>query len=58
MIAIALYRSLVLGRKKGASTASQEKLKASLLMVNILLGIAILLLSGITTALSSGIPLA
>ena len=58
MIAIALYRSLVLGRKKGVSTASQEKLKASLLMVNILLGIAILLLSGITTALSSGIPLA
>lgn len=58
MIAIALYRSLVLGRKSGASTPSQEKLKASLLMVNIVLGIAILLLSGFTAALSSGIPLA
>ena len=56
MIAIALYRSLVLGRKSGASAPSKEKLKASLLMVNILLGVAILLLSGITAALSSGIP--
>ena len=58
MIVIALYRSLVLGRKSGASTPSQEKLKAGLLMVNIVLGIAILLLSGFTAALSSGIPLA
>ena len=58
MIAIALYRSLVLGRKKGVSAPSQEKLKASLLMVNIVLGVAILLLSGFTAALSSGIPLA
>jgi len=57
MIAIALYRSLVLGRKNGASTPSQEKLKASLLMFNIVLGSAILLLSGFTAALSSGIPL-
>ena len=58
IIAIALYRSLVLGRKKGVSTPSQEKLKVSLLMVNIVLGIAILLLSGFTAALSSGIPVA
>ena len=58
MIAIALYRSLVLGRKEGASTPSQEKLKAGLLMINIVLGIAILLLSGFTAALSSGIPVA
>lgn len=58
MIAIVLYRSLVLGRKKGVSTPSQEKLKVSLLMVNIVLGIAILLLSGYTAALSSGIPVA
>jgi len=58
MIAIALYRSLVLGRKSGVSTPSQEKLKASLLIVNIVLGIAILLLSGFTAALSSGIHLA
>ncbi len=58
MIAIALYRSLVLGRKKGVSTPSQEKLKANLLMANLVLGVAILLLSGFTAALSSGIPLA
>ena len=56
MIAIALYRNLVLGRKKGVSTPSQEKLKAGLLLVNNVLGIAILLLSGFTAALSSGIP--
>jgi len=56
MIAIALYRSLVLGRKSGASTPSQEKLKASLLMANIVLGIAILLFSGFIAALTSGIP--
>jgi len=56
MIAISLYRSLVLGRKKGVSAPSQEKLKAILLLVNIVLGIAILLLSGFTAALSSGIP--
>jgi len=58
MIAIALYRSLVLGRKKGVSTPSQEKLKVSLLMINIVLGVAILLLSGFTAALSSVIPVA
>ena len=57
MISITLYRSLVLGRKKGVSTSSQEKLKASLLLVNIVLGVAIQLLSGFTAALSSGIPL-
>ena len=53
MIAIALYRSLALG---SVSTPSQEKLKASLLVLNIILGVAILLLSGFVTALSSGIP--
>ena len=54
MIAIALYRSLALG---GASTPSQEKLKAILMMLNIIFGVSILLLSGFTAALS-GIPLA
>jgi len=54
MIAVALYRSLVLGRKSGPSTPSQEKLKAGLLFLNIALGIAVLLLSGIDTALSLG----
>ncbi len=53
MIAIALYRSLALG---STSTPSQEKLKAALMMLNIVLGVGILLLSGFTAALSSGIP--
>ena len=53
MIAIALYRSLALSK---ASTPAQEKLKATLLMLNIIFGIGILLLSGFTAALSSSIP--
>lgn len=53
MIAISLYRSL--GLRK-TSTPNQEKLKASLLILNIILGISILLLSGFAVALSSGIP--
>ena len=52
MIAIALYRSLALGQ---ASTPSQEKLKAALLILNIIFGVGILLLSGFTAALSSSI---
>ena len=54
MIAIALYRSLALG---STSTPAEEKLKARLLMLNIVLGVSILLLSGFSAALSSGIPL-
>ena len=53
MIAIALYRSLALG---SASTPAEEKLKARLLVLNIIFGISILLLSGFTAAFSSGIP--
>ena len=53
MIAIALYRSLALGK---ASTPAQEKLKATLLILNIIFGVGILLLSGFTAALSSSIP--
>lgn len=53
MIAISLYRSLALKR---AATPSQEKLKAALLLLNIVFGVSILLLSGLTAALSSGIP--
>ena len=56
MIAIALYRSLVLGRSGGPSGPSQEKLSARLLFANILLGIAVLLVSGFLAALSS-VPL-
>jgi len=53
MIAIALYRSLVLSK---ASTPAQEKLKATLLILNIFFGVGILLLSGFTAVLSSSIP--
>jgi putative copper export protein len=53
MIAIAIYRSLALSQ---ASTPTKEKLKAALLMLNIIFGVGILLLSGFTAALSSSIP--
>jgi len=53
MIAIALYRSLALGK---TSTPAQEKLKATLLILNIVFGVGILLLSGFTAAISSSIP--
>jgi uncharacterized membrane protein len=53
MIVIALYRSLALAQ---ASTPVQEKLKATLLILNIVFGVSILLLSGFITALSSTIP--
>jgi len=56
MISVALYRSLVLGRRSGPSTAAQEKLKAGLLFLNIILGVAILLLSGFGVALGSAPP--
>jgi putative copper export protein len=54
MVAVALYRSLVLGRQRGPSTPSREKLSAGLLFLNIALGIVVLLLSGFGAALSSG----
>ena len=53
MIVIALYRSLVLSK---ATTHAQEKLKAALLILNIIFGVSILLLSGFATAISSSIP--
>ena len=56
MIAVALIRSLVLGRQSGPPAPSQEKLKAGLLFLNIVLGIGVLLLSGFTAALSAGPP--
>jgi len=56
MIAVALYRSLVLGRRSGPSTPSQEKLSAGLLFLNIVLGVAVLLLSGFSVALGSAPP--
>ncbi len=53
MIAIAMYRSLALAQ---ASTPTQENLKKVLLILNIIIGVSILLLSGFTAALSSSIP--
>ncbi len=51
MVAIALYRSLGLGRKAGALSPTQEKLNAGLLIANIALGIGVLLLSALLAAL-------
>ncbi len=47
MIIIALYRGLILGRKIEHFTANQQKLYAVLLMVNTLLGVGVIFLSGI-----------
>ena len=52
MIVVSLYRSLVLGRRSGPSTPSQEKLSVSLVLFNMILGIIVLLLSGFATALA------
>lgn len=50
MVAIALYRSLGLGRKKEPLTPQQEKLNMALLLVNALLAVLVLLASaGIAT---------
>lgn len=51
MIAVALTRSLLLGRLKRPAGSEQERLKAALLYLNIALGIAVLLLSGFAAAL-------
>jgi len=56
MIAVTLIRSLALGRRRGPSTPSQEKLSAGLLFLNIALGVVVLLLSGFSAALSAGPP--
>lgn len=51
MIAVSLYRSLVLGRQEGEPSRSREKLSLRLLFLNMILGIAVLLLSGFSTVL-------
>jgi uncharacterized membrane protein len=56
MVAVALYRSLVLGRRTGPSTPDQEKLSPGLVLFNSLLGLLVLLLSGFTAALATGAP--
>jgi len=53
MVGIALFRSLVLGRRRGPSTPSQEKLSVGLLVLNIVLGVVVLLLTGLSVALGS-----
>ena len=55
MVGIALVRSLVLGRKD-APRARREKLKAGLLLVNMVLGVGVLLLSGFSAAMASAPP--
>jgi hypothetical protein len=54
MTAIALYRSLVLGRRGKTTTPSREKLSAGLLFLNLILGIGVLLVTGLAVGLSSG----
>jgi len=53
MIAIALVRSLALGRRGEPSTPSREKLSMALLLLNLALGVAVLLLSGFSAALAT-----
>lgn len=50
MIAIALYRSMVLGKKAEQATPQQSKLSLQLIMVNAGLGVSVLLLSGLMAA--------
>ena len=57
MIAVALLRSLVFGRRSEPPAPTQEKLKVGLLFLNIALGIGVLLLSGFAAALAAGLPL-
>jgi len=51
MVAVALVRSLGLGRRQGPQPPSREKLSAGLLFLNIALSILVLLLSGWIAAL-------
>jgi len=53
MIGVGLYRSLVLGRRSGPPSPAQEKLNAGLLLANILLGVGVLLLTGLSVAFGS-----
>lgn len=50
MIAITLYRSLVLGKEGKLNTPKREKLNGLLLMVNLILGMAVLLVTGFAVA--------
>jgi len=56
MVAVALIRSVALGRQ-GAADPSEEKRKMALLYLNLALGILVLLLSALTSVLASVPPL-
>ncbi|MBN2147741.1 MAG: hypothetical protein JW726_10150 [Anaerolineales bacterium] len=53
MIAITLYRALVLGRSSEGMTPAKERLNLRLLLANAALVILVLLLSGLVAALNS-----
>jgi uncharacterized membrane protein len=53
MIVLSLYRSLALVRTKGPANPRREDLKKVLLLANLLLGVAVLLLSGFSSALAA-----
>jgi putative copper export protein len=56
MVGVALFRSLALGRRQGPLTSSQEKLNMGLLLLNVVLGVIILLLTGLSVAYGSPPP--
>lgn len=56
MIAVTLFRSLVLGRQRQPLEPSQEKLSMALLVANLVLGVVVLLLTGIGVAFGSPLP--
>lgn len=51
MVAIALYRSLVLVPRQAAATPAQNRLSLALLFTNTALGVVVLFLSGLSAAL-------
>jgi uncharacterized membrane protein len=53
MIGIALYRSLVIGRGGAPAKPRREKLKVALLLLNVVLGVVVLLLSGFIAAFAA-----
>jgi putative copper export protein len=54
MIGVALFRSLGLGRRRDPLTPSQEKLNMGLLLLNAVLGVVVLLLTGVSVAYGAG----
>jgi len=52
MIAISLYRTLVLGKKPSGMTPDKERLSMQLLLINAVLAVSVLLTSGFVAALA------